>query len=315
MQELHEADELARLRRENQLLREGRLELVQELNRIIALGDFAMRCATAGEPSEVLERALDLVGSVLGMEQRTAFGLSGDRVDVRAFSRRAPESRLTAGDTSRAISPNVAAYLRSLPVATIVRCDEEGAGRLEGLLDVLFPHAAPHGTALVIPLKPLPGETIGAIVACNRSGPASDRTFGPKENDATFLVLLSNHVDRALQSALLVADLRARGEELAESTRRFRENLAHLKGTEEELVKARSFQSLARLAGDVARDFSDLLADIKHHVGRLDQDLPARSSGRDDVAAIGAAVDRATRITRQLLELGAPSAEPRDEQR
>jgi signal transduction histidine kinase len=134
-----------------------------------------------------------------------------------------------------------------------------------------------------------------------RHDPGED---GPEEADATFLVLLSNHVDRALQSALLVADIKSRSLELAESTRRFRESLENLERTQKQLLQARKLEAIGRLAGGVAHDFNNLLTVIRNHVDFLSEKFEAGTEEAEDVSAIGEAVERATRITRQLLAFG-----------
>ena len=302
------ADALEDLRKENLALREGRLELVRELNRIIALGDFALRCATAEEPGEVLDRALDIMSSVLQVDMRAGFGIGDTYIDFRVFAR---QRSARASSPPVEVPPEVLDYLRSVPVATIHRVgDASSPLPFEVLLDALFPGTSfPHNegwagaTVLILPLRPRRGETLGAIVACKLSD-ASGNASGPHEDDATFLVLLSNHIDRALQSALLVSDLRHRGEELAESTRRFRESLENLERAQQQLLQARKLEAIGRLAGGVAHDFNNLLTVIKNHVEFLREKLKPGSEDLEDVQAIGEAAERATRITRQLLAFG-----------
>ncbi len=298
-------DELERLRRENQALREGRLELVRELNRIIALGDFAMRCATASEPSEVLDRALQVLGDILHVDMRATFGLKGNEVDVRAFARRGRHS--IDAPSGRSVPAEIAKYLSRLPVATILRVgDGSDVPDLSALLELLFPQAESleGSTIVIIPLRPRPGEMLGAIVACKKLDSLSGQAYGPRDDDATFLVLLANHIDRALQAALLVSDLKSRSDELAESTRRFRESLENLERTQKQLLQARKLEAIGRLAGGVAHDFNNLLTVIRNHVEFLRETLPAESTELEDVQAIGEAAERATRITRQLLAFG-----------
>ena len=302
------AHALEDLRRENLALREGRLELVRELNRIIALGDFALRCATAEEPGEVLDRALDVMSSVLAVDMRAGFGLGDDFVDLRMFAR---QRSARASAPPLEVPPGVIEYLRGLPVATIHHVgDSSSTPPLEPLLEVLFPattfqNAAgwAGATVLILPLRPRRGETLGAIVACKLSD-ASGNVTGPREDDATFLVLLSNHIDRALQSALQVSDLQHRGQELAESTRRFRESLENLESAQQQLLQARKLEAIGRLAGGVAHDFNNLLTVIKNHVEFLREKFKPGTEELEDVQAIGEAAERATRITRQLLAFG-----------
>ena len=293
------SDELELLRKENAALRSGRLDLVRELNRVIALGDFAMRCASAEDPGEVLDRALGVLTQVLSLDSKAAFGLDGSGIDTRVFAKRGKR----VGRGPGPIADDVVDYVKRQPVANIVKVGESSdTPALMSLLGVLFPDDGPWDGARVvlIPLRPRPGETSGAMVAV-RHDPGED---GPEEADATFLVLLSNHVDRALQSALLVADIKSRSLELAESTRRFRESLENLERTQKQLLQARKLEAIGRLAGGVAHDFNNLLTVIRNHVDFLSEKFEAGTEEAEDVSAIGEAVERATRITRQLLAFG-----------
>ncbi len=301
---LEGAAELARLRLENRELREARLGHVRELNRIIALGDYTLRCATAAEPGEVVDRALVLLASVFDVELRAACALGDACIDMRVFAK---QNQARGSQPPRDVPADVLAHIRGLPVATVHHVGETAEGpSLEPLLDALFPDVTfPtergwHGASvLVLPLRPTPGETLGAIVACKLEG-------GPaiSDDDATFLVLLANHVDRALQSALLVHSLRLRSEELAESTRRFRESLENLERTQQQLLQARKLEAIGRLAGGVAHDFNNLLTVIRNHVEFLRERFLTDADETEDVQAIAEAAERATRITRQLLAFG-----------
>ncbi len=294
--------EIERLRQENATLRSGRLDLVRDLNRVIALGDFALRCASAEEPGDVLDRALLVLGQVLSLDSKAAFGLDGSGIDMRVFAKRSRQSSRAPGP----IPVSVVQYVRAQPVANIFKLDESpDTPALSALLEALFPNEGPwEGSRVVlIPLRPKPGETMGAIVAVKQAG-ESGQEEGPEEADATFLVLLENHVDRALQAALLVSDLKSRGQELAESTRRFKESLDNLERTQKQLLQARKLEAIGRLAGGVAHDFNNLLTVIRNHVDFLSEKFASGTEESDDVLAIGEAVERATRITRQLLAFG-----------
>ena len=151
---------------------------------------------------------------------------------------------------------------------------------------------------VIVPLRHNPGRPVGLIVGADRGG------GGLTEADATLLVLATNHFGRALQNALLVSDLKTRGEELAESTRRYRENLEDLQRTQRELLQARKLEAIGRLAGGIAHDFNNLLTVIRNHADFLKEGSPRSPEELDDIAAIAEAADRATRITRQLLAFG-----------
>ncbi len=289
-------DPVPDLQAEVERLGRERRELMNEVDRVVALGDFTLRCSTISDPAEVIVRAVNLVKSQLGLRLVRGIGLVEDAIDPSAFAAQSGSRRLAS------MPPDLASWLRRIPTAALVRMDDgSDTPDLAPLLDAIFPaETAGWGTATVVllPLRPNPGDPIGVIVACSESG------AGPTDHDATFLVLATNHVGRALQNALLIADLKTRGEELAESSRRYRENVEDLQRTQRELLQARKLEAIGRLAGGVAHDFNNLLTVIRNHTEFLKDSLPEGAATLEDVAAIWDAADRATRITRQLLAFG-----------
>jgi signal transduction histidine kinase len=85
---------------------------------------------------------------------------------------------------------------------------------------------------------------------------------------------------------------------------------------ERQLHQSQRLESLGQLAGGVAHDFNNLLAAILNYVSFVDEEItaeialrPAHESARlssvlDDVGQIGAAAERAARLTHQLLAFG-----------
>lgn len=85
---------------------------------------------------------------------------------------------------------------------------------------------------------------------------------------------------------------------------------------ERQLHQSQRLESLGQLAGGVAHDFNNLLAAILNYVSFVDEEItaeiatrPAHESARlsavlDDVSQIGAAAERAVRLTHQLLAFG-----------
>jgi PAS domain S-box-containing protein len=85
---------------------------------------------------------------------------------------------------------------------------------------------------------------------------------------------------------------------------------------ERQLHQSQRLESLGQLAGGVAHDFNNLLAAILNYVSFVDEEItaeiatrPAHESARlsavlDDVSQIGAAAERAARLTHQLLAFG-----------
>ena len=284
------------LRAEIDRLSGERLDLLREVDRVVSLGDFVLRCSTIADPLEVVGRAVSLLKELLGISLVRAVGLVDESIDPSAFAAQPAKRTLVL------LPPTLATWLAETPTAALVRVGEPSdAPDVIPLLRAVFPDKAStweHASVTVLPLRPHPGRPVGAIVAVEETG------GGPTDADATLLVLATNHIGRALQNALLVSDLKARGEELAESTRRYRENLEDLQRTQRELLQARKLEAIGRLAGGIAHDFNNLLTVIRNHAEFLKESKDRDQDDLDDIAAISEAADRATRITRQLLAFG-----------
>lgn len=292
----------AALRAEVERLSGERLQLLKDVDRVVALGDFVLRCSNIADPIDVVLRAVGLLKDLLGLTLIRAVGLVDDAIDPSAFTAQPTERTLVL------LPQVVASWLGEIPTAALVRVGEPSdAPDLTPLLHGVFADKAGTGdknagwagaSVTVIPLRPHPGRPVGAIVAVEASG------GGPTDADATLLVLATNHIGRALQNALLISDLKARSEELAESTRRYRENLEDLQRTQRELLQARKLEAIGRLAGGIAHDFNNLLTVIRNHAELLKEGEDRNEEELGDIAAICEAADRATRITRQLLAFG-----------
>jgi signal transduction histidine kinase/ActR/RegA family two-component response regulator len=286
----------AALRAEIERLSRERLDLLREVDRVVSLGDFVLRCSTIADPLDVVGRAVGLLKDLLGVPLVRAVGLVDDSIDPSAFAA-APSKR-----TLVLLPPPLATWLAEAPTAALVHAGEPSdAPDVIPLLRGVFPERNTtweHASVTVLPLRPHPGRPVGAIIAVGEAG------AGPTDADATLLVLATNHIGRALQNALLVSDLRSRSEELAESTRRYRENLEDLQRTQRELLQARKLEAIGRLAGGIAHDFNNLLTVIRNHAEFLKEGKERDQEDLGDIAAIAEAADRATRITRQLLAFG-----------
>ncbi len=68
-----------------------------------------------------------------------------------------------------------------------------------------------------------------------------------------------------------------------------------------QLEQAQRLESVGQLAGGVAHDFNNLLGVIMNYASFVAEELPEKSSARDDVEEIQRAAERAATLTRQLL--------------
>ncbi len=79
---------------------------------------------------------------------------------------------------------------------------------------------------------------------------------------------------------------------------------------EAELGQARQHETIGRLAAGIAHDCNNLLSAIEGHAELILSGLSARDPIRADVDEIARAATRAAALTRQLLTVGAPPAQP-----
>jgi two-component system cell cycle sensor histidine kinase/response regulator CckA len=81
---------------------------------------------------------------------------------------------------------------------------------------------------------------------------------------------------------------------------------------EAQLLQSQKLQTIGALAGGVAHDFNNLLTAILGHASVLATEFPKDSDGASSVETILSAADRASQLTRQLLNFARPG-EPRRE--
>lgn len=306
-----DADEIERLRRENAALNEQVKLLVKteqrlyrsqnvrelQLDRIRALADLALAYSDAGESKPaILARALRLL--------EDSFQVEG----VRAFLKTSQgySEVGTEGSSTPLVDQSVHGDIEQCIAATPSACVELGA--VPETLRSAF--ALPElGASALIPLTDVKGQPLGLILAWREAAvaPSYHRIeMGPRH--LPYVQLLRQHVESALRSALLTAELRENSTRLATSNERLSSSLERLERTQQELLQARKMEAVGRLAGGIAHDFNNLLTVILNHARRLEEASPPRSEEREAAARILEAGRSAADITRQLLAFGRKEA-------
>lgn len=119
----------------------------------------------------------------------------------------------------------------------------------------------------------------------------------PAAEHLPFLELFGDHVKRALDNAVLTAELRQSNQQLQSS-------MADLERAHDKLLQAQKLEALGRLAGGIAHDFNNLLGVILGHADLIAPAVTHLPEARGDLAMIVEASRRASAITGRLLAFG-----------
>ncbi|MHC4429554.1 MAG: hybrid sensor histidine kinase/response regulator [Planctomycetota bacterium] len=284
-------------------------ELDRQFSRIRALGDFALECARLESPKEILARALKLLLGNFNLDHAVAVHADRETDRLRIVHMHVggnlQETTAEASDEMLAwvggmsqtelmrVGPEMIEHLR--PVGESMREEYEGESA-EDWIDA---------AAVVMPLRVAAGELFGFVLACKKTRGAKSY-FRERPDDAhlSFLRLLANHLERALQNAVLTSDLRERREQLSETNRRLTASVQNLESAQQQLLQAQKMEAIGRLAGGVAHDFNNLLTVIIGHAQVLQDRLTDDSRGLHDLDSIVEACNRAAEIIRHLLAFG-----------
>jgi PAS domain S-box-containing protein len=107
------------------------------------------------------------------------------------------------------------------------------------------------------------------------------------ETDMAAIVALAHQIAAAWHKVHLLKDLR--------------ESLHHLTVTQTQLLQAQKLESIGRLAGGIAHDFSNLLTVMQGHAQLALQRLQSSHPAHDHLSEIETAAKRAAKMTGQLL--------------
>jgi signal transduction histidine kinase len=301
-----ELDERARLRAENAALNEQVKLLVQieqrlyrsqnareqEFRRIRALGAFALAVASIVEHDQVLARAVGLLNECFSLDRIAVLSWTEQREVRRCVEPGRPKQPVpVSGEEFEALSA----------LAGVVLAEREALPPvLRGIFEKLGP---PPGNAVCLAIPA--GLTRAAIFAMSstRKRPVY-RDDQLAEVHRPLLDLIGTHIQRAIEHAILTADLHLRSQTQEELNRRLSESLKSLESTQAQLIESSKMEAIGRLAGGVAHDFNNLLTVILNHAALAAAAVAPGTSESADLDQIVEAARRAADITSQLLALG-----------
>ncbi|MCH9687456.1 MAG: response regulator [Deltaproteobacteria bacterium] len=305
--------ELERLRRDNTALgqqvkllvkTEQRLYRSQnqvdlQLGRVRALSDYVLSCPSLPTATEILVGANALLADQFHVDRVHTLEvvIEGDTMQLRSatptiVSVCAKERRLIDDLVEPLFVKGVDPQPLRGMVDALDRLDRDG-----GVV-------AETEDAAVIPVRVV-GRTAWLMVTRRFSGRAKNLFRDvPSLPHAPFLMLLSGHVERALENARLHRDLQLQAAEVEQSNRKLKVSLEDLARTQHQLIEASKMEALGRLAGGVAHDFNNLLTVILGTAGLMEDDPRLDSGLREDCRAMIQAAERASDLTRQMLTFG-----------
>ena len=108
----------------------------------------------------------------------------------------------------------------------------------------------------------------------------------------------------ALRESKLETRVALQATDLAESNEILEEEKTRRHRLQEELEVSQRMESVGRLAGGLAHDFSNELMTIRLYVDLLDGSIPETQETRDDLEAIRRATGQAASLTQKLLTIG-----------
>ncbi|MBT8493960.1 MAG: hypothetical protein KJO07_12980, partial [Deltaproteobacteria bacterium] len=265
----------------------------QQLERIRALSDFALRATSISTPRLILRDAIDMLQRLFDLDLAIAIRIErhGEMRRYRTWYSHKLEhhdhgcEEPTGGELGSWLSalngPAQYVFEDSPPdeVLPFLRC-------LDALGEAPPSYAGVH--LAVLPLRHFDGPLFGVIAL--RRGPARRQTFHrplPGPETLPFLRLVASHAGRALHDIELTDALRLRSATLTERNEVLQQSLS----------QAAKMEIVGQLAGGVAHDFNNLLTVILGTSQMLQRRLRDYGIGADELDEVIQAGERAAALT------------------
>nr|WP_249159853.1 ATP-binding protein [Bradyrhizobium tropiciagri] len=256
--------------------------------RRIALLELSDRIRDIEDPAELSYAAAEILGRTLGVS-RAGYGTIDKAAETITIERdwNAPGIRSLAGVLQ---FRDYGSYIEDLKRGeTVVFSDAEKDPRTAATADALKAISAQS-------IVNMPVTEQGGFVALLYLNHATAREWTPGELD------LIREVAERTRTAVERRRAEQEVRELAASLeRRVTERTAELMQAEEALRQAQKMEAVGQLTGGVAHDFNNLLTIIKSSTDLLRRPGLSEERRRRYVDAISDTVDRASRLTGQLL--------------
>jgi len=296
------AEQLRRLVRTEQRLSMSQRELGQQVRRVDALNQYAMRAVTTADKATIFESAIDMLYSLYPFEQGLAL-IADENGALRPMAVRAVPGREAESEARLASWAEPPARLTT-PDNACIGSPEEIRGRptdcgmlLDGLGDMYGPAAVGSGEgpefALVVPVHGPYGRHRSVIVLRRPKAALSFHDRLPTEADRPFLNLVGQTVGVALTNALLVNSLK--------------KSYSDLERAQRELVAQERLAAIGELAAVVAHE-------VRNPLGVIYNSVAALARIAKPVEKVGPLLDivreeasRVNRTVADLLEFARPS--------
>lgn len=306
-------DELERLRAENALLNdqvkifartEQRLfqsqrELDNQLERIQAFADLALRSSSGDTDDIVVNRIGDLLTSLFHLDCVLVL-----RYDSKTGARRVWRNGTT--DQLAVLDAELTSWLETAPPVTVLAIDRWSENRFLGALMGLAGESE-------LPRDPDPAGHLASLVTRGEDNtfalfawksallPRSVLRQGLRPSHESYLHIVAGYLRRSIDNIALTQALATRNKELARTNALLSGSLETLRETQEKLLQSMTMESIGRLAGGVAHDFNNLLTVIIGNTALAMMKLRSDDPLYKILREVEKAAESAAALTRQLL--------------